>query len=97
MGRPCVYVHHVDKDAFLKGIIEPDPDELDMVFESSPCYDGVLEQVRKDLNWMDPSDIVGLEGRHNVGVWNAYPLENNACELRATLVCIQGNGGRIFR
>jgi hypothetical protein len=67
MGRTCVYVHHVDKDAFLKGNIEPDPDEFDMVFESSPSYAEVLEQVRKDLNWMDPSDIVELEGRHNVG------------------------------
>ena len=38
MGRTCVYVHHVDKEAFLKGNVEPDPDELDMVFESSPSY-----------------------------------------------------------
>ena len=67
MGRTCVFVHHVEKDALLKGNIEPDPDELDMVFESSPSYVGVLEQVRKDLNWMDPSDIGELEGRHNVG------------------------------
>ena len=47
--------------------IEPDPDELDMVFDSSPNYAELLQQVRKDLNWMDPSDIVELEGRHNVG------------------------------
>lgn len=68
MGRTCVYVHHVDKEAFLKGNIEPDPDELDMVFESSsPSYAEVLEQVRKDLNWMDSSDNVELVGRHNVG------------------------------
>jgi hypothetical protein len=62
-----VHVHHVDKDAFLKGNIEPDPDELDLVFERSPNYAEVLEQVRIDLNWMDPSDVVELEGRHNVG------------------------------
>ena len=67
MGRTCVFVHHGDKDAFLKGNIEPDPDELDMVFDSSPSYAELLQQVRKDLNWMDPSDIVELEGRHNVG------------------------------
>jgi len=67
MGRTCVYVHHVDKEAFLKGNVEPDPDELDMVFESSPSYADVLEQVRNDLNWMDPSDVVEFEGRHNVG------------------------------
>ena len=58
MGRTCVYVHHVDKEAFLKGNVEADPDELDMVFESSPSYVEVLEQVRKDFNWMNPSYIV---------------------------------------
>ena len=67
MGRTCVYVHHGDKDAFLKGNIEPDPDELDIVFDSSPSYAELLQQVRKELNWMDLSDIVELEGRHNVG------------------------------
>ncbi|KAE8776086.1 hypothetical protein D1007_51308 [Hordeum vulgare] len=67
MGRTCVYVHHVDKDAFLKGNIDPDPDELDMVFDLCPSYGELLEQVRKDLNWMDPSDVVEFAGRHNVG------------------------------
>ncbi|KAE8807230.1 hypothetical protein D1007_16452 [Hordeum vulgare] len=67
MGRTCVYVRHVDKDAFLKGNIDPDPDELDMVFDLCPSYGELLEQVRKDLNWMDPSDIVEFDGRHNVG------------------------------
>jgi hypothetical protein len=67
MGRTCVFVHHGDKDTFLKGNIEPDPDELDMVFDNSPSYAELLQQVRKDLNWMDPSDIVELEGRYNVG------------------------------
>ncbi|KAE8767796.1 hypothetical protein D1007_60807 [Hordeum vulgare] len=67
MGRTCVYIHHVDKDAFLKGNIDPDPDELDMVFDLCPSYAELLEQVRKDLNWMDPSDVVEFAGRHNVG------------------------------
>ncbi|KAE8789744.1 hypothetical protein D1007_36049 [Hordeum vulgare] len=67
MGRTCVYVHHVDKDAFLKGNIDPNPDELDMVFDFCPSYAELLEQVRKDLNWMDPSDVVEFDGRHNVG------------------------------
>ncbi|KAE8786790.1 hypothetical protein D1007_39372 [Hordeum vulgare] len=67
MGRTCVYVHHVDKDAFLKGNIDPDQDELDMVFDLCPSYVELLEQVRKDLNWMDPSDVVEFDGRHNVG------------------------------
>ncbi|KAE8772120.1 hypothetical protein D1007_55925 [Hordeum vulgare] len=67
MGRTCVYIHHVDKDAFLKGNIDLDPDELDMVFDLCPSYGELLEQVRKDLNWMEPSDVVEFDGRHNVG------------------------------
>ncbi|KAE8791564.1 hypothetical protein D1007_34022 [Hordeum vulgare] len=66
MGRPCVYLHHVDKDAFLKGNIDPDPDKLDMVFECSPSYAELLEQLRKDFNWMDPSDVIECDGRHTV-------------------------------
>jgi hypothetical protein len=62
-----VHVHHVDKDAFLKGNVEPDLDELDLVFERSPTYVEVLEQVRIELDWMNPSDNVELEGRHNAG------------------------------
>ncbi|KAK1650572.1 hypothetical protein QYE76_068377 [Lolium multiflorum] len=62
-----VHVHHVDKDSFLKGNIDPDPDEVDLVFERSPNYAEVLEKVRIDLNWMDPSNVVELEGRHNAG------------------------------
>ena len=67
MEKTRVFVHHGDKDAFLKGNIEPDPDELDMVFGNSPNYAELLQQVRKDLNWMDPSDVVEFQGRHNVG------------------------------
>jgi hypothetical protein len=62
-----VHIRHVDEDAYLKGNIEPDPDELDLVFERSPTYAKVLEQVRIELNWMDPSDIIELEGMHNAG------------------------------
>ena len=62
-----VNVHHVDKDAFLRGNIESDPLEFDLVFERSPTYAELLEQVRIDMNWMDPRDVVELEGRHNVG------------------------------
>ncbi|KAE8807086.1 hypothetical protein D1007_16629 [Hordeum vulgare] len=38
-----------------------------MVFDFCPSYVELLEQVRKDLNWMDPSDVVEFDGRHNVG------------------------------
>jgi hypothetical protein len=92
-----VHVHHVDKEAYLKGNIEPDPDELDLVFERTPMYAEVLEQVRIELNWMDPSDVVELEGRHNAGFGMHFLLEDNAYQLRATLGCIQGGGGRISR
>ena len=63
-----VHVHHVDKNAFLRGNIEPDPDELDLVFERTPTYAEVLEQLRIELKWMDPKDDIELEGRHNVGL-----------------------------
>ena len=57
-----MFVHHGDKHAFLKGNIEPDPDELDMVFDNSPSYADVLEQVRKDLNWMVVISLSWREG-----------------------------------
>src|SRR5664279_4030819 len=62
-----VSVHHVDKDAFLKGNIEHDPEEVVLVFDRNPNYAEVVEKVRIELNWMDPNDVVELEGRHNVG------------------------------
>jgi len=37
------------------------------VFERCTNYSEVLEQVRIDLHWNEPSDVVELEGRHNVG------------------------------
>jgi hypothetical protein len=33
-----IHVHHVDKEAYLKGNMDPDPDELDLLFERSPAY-----------------------------------------------------------
>ena len=62
-----VHVHHVDKDAFFEGNIEPDPEEVDLVFDRSPSYVEVVAQVRIDLNWNEPNDGVELKGRHNVG------------------------------
>jgi hypothetical protein len=44
-----IHVHHVDKEAYLKGNIEPDPDELDLVFERTHTYVEVLEQVRIEV------------------------------------------------
>ncbi|KAK1612698.1 hypothetical protein QYE76_036371 [Lolium multiflorum] len=61
-----VHIHHVDKDAFLKGNIEPDPEEVDLVFDLSPSIAEVA-QVRVELNWNEPNDGVELEGRNNVG------------------------------
>ncbi|KAK1608864.1 hypothetical protein QYE76_032537 [Lolium multiflorum] len=61
-----VHVHHVEKDAFLKGNIEPDPEEVDLVFDLSPSFAEVVAQVRVELNWNEPNDGV-VEGRHNVG------------------------------
>jgi hypothetical protein len=49
-----VHVHHVDKDKYLNGNIEPNPDDLDLLFERSSTYAEVLEQVRIELDWMDP-------------------------------------------
>jgi len=62
-----VHLYHVNNDAFLKGNEEPDLDEHDLVFDASPNYVELLEDARKVLNLMDPSDMIMLEGRHNVG------------------------------
>ncbi|KAK1662193.1 hypothetical protein QYE76_050352 [Lolium multiflorum] len=52
---------------FLEGNIEPDPEEVDLVFDLSPSFAEVVAQVRVELNWNEPNDGVELEGRHNVG------------------------------
>ncbi|KAK1604375.1 hypothetical protein QYE76_028048 [Lolium multiflorum] len=49
------------------GNIEPDPEEVDLVFDLSPSFAEVVAQVRVELNWNEPNDGVELEGRHNVG------------------------------
>jgi glutamine amidotransferase PdxT len=58
----------VDKDAFFKGSVEVDPEEVVMVFNRSPIYAEVVEKVRVELKLNDPSDVVKLEGSHNVGL-----------------------------
>jgi hypothetical protein len=61
-------VHHIDKASYLKGNVDcVDPDEVVMVFATSPTYAEVLERVMMDLKWMEPSDVCELVGRYNVG------------------------------
>jgi hypothetical protein len=63
-----VNVHHMDKAAFLKGNAEcVDPKEVVMVFTTSPTYAEVVERIRFDLKWMEPSDACELIGRYNAG------------------------------
>ena len=79
-----VSVHHVDKEAFLKGNVEHDSEEKVVVFGHSPSYAEVVERVRIALNWTDPNDVLSLEGRHNVGFgmhirWKIMPLNSELC------------------
>jgi hypothetical protein len=92
-----VHVHHIDKEAYLKGNLEPDPDELDLVFERTPTYAEVLEQVRIELKWMDPSDVVELEGRHNAEFGMHFRWKIMRINSEQRWGCIQGGGGRISR
>ena len=63
-----VNVHHVDYPSFEKGDAEyGDPEELVLVFGTSPSLVEVVEEVRRKLKWMDESDVVELVGRYNVG------------------------------
>jgi hypothetical protein len=63
-----VNVHHMNKAAFLKGNAEcVDPKEVVMVFTTSPTYAEVVERIRFDLKWMEPSDACELIGRYNAG------------------------------
>ena len=39
-----VSVHHVDKEAFLKGNMDDDLDEIVVVFDRSPNYVEVVEK-----------------------------------------------------
>ena len=79
-----VSVHHVDKEAFLKGNIDHDPEEIVVLFDRSPNYVELMKKVRIALNWKDPNDLVQLEGRHNVGFgmhtrWKTMPLNSESC------------------
>jgi hypothetical protein len=66
-GKNCKRPFFLDKEAFLKGNLDGDPEEVVMVFARSPTYAEVVEKVRENLKWNDPSYLVELEGRHNVG------------------------------
>jgi hypothetical protein len=61
-----VSFHCVDKDAFMKDNVGLDLEEVVMVFKRTPHYAEVVEKVRIELEWMDPTDDMELEGRHNV-------------------------------
>ena len=79
-----VSVHHVDKEAFLKGNVEHDSEEKVVVFARSPNYAEVVVKVRIALNWTEPNDLICLEGRHNVGFgmhsrWKIMPLNSELC------------------
>jgi hypothetical protein len=74
-----VIAHHADKEDFLKGNVEVDLKEVMMAFDRSPNYAEVLEKLRIELKWIEPSDVVELDGMHNVlfGIyicWNIMPL-----------------------
>jgi hypothetical protein len=52
----------------LKGNVEcVDPEEVFMVFITSPTYADVVERIRFDLKWMEPSAACELIGRYNAG------------------------------
>jgi hypothetical protein len=74
-----VIAHHADKEDILKGNVEVDPKEVMMVFDRIPNYAEVLEKLRIELKWSEPSDVVELDGMHNVlfGIhicWKTMPL-----------------------
>ena len=77
-----VNVHHVDFVGFTKGDIDyRDPEEIVMVFETSPTFVDVVDKVRSELNWTDKDDKVELQGRYNVGYdhyirWKIMPIDS---------------------
>ena len=77
-----VNVHHVDFTGFSKGDIDyRDPDEIVMVFETSPSFGDVVDKVRSELNWRDKNDVVELQGRYNVSHghyvrWKMMPVDS---------------------
>ena len=94
-----VNVHHVDYPAFEKGDAEyGDPEEVVLVFGTSPTLAEVVEEVRKELKWMDESEDVELVGRYNVGFghirWKTMSLNSElrwqACKesvLASEVIC----------
>ena len=69
----------MDKEAFLKGNVEHDPEDKVVVFDRSPNYVEVVAKVRIALNWTEVNDIVCLERRHNIGFgphsrWKIMPI-----------------------
>ncbi|KAE8795685.1 hypothetical protein D1007_29400 [Hordeum vulgare] len=74
MGRTCVYVHHVDKDAFLKGNIDPDPDEFDMVFDLCPSY-AIPATINEEAN-IEPLSCV-YEANEEVNIEHEPLVEAN--------------------
>lgn len=61
-------VHCVNKARFLSNNAQMvDTWEKVMVFITSPSYVEVVKRVRNVLNWMNPSEQVGLEGRYVLG------------------------------
>ena len=62
-----VNVHHENFAGFSKGDIDyRDPNEVVMVFDTSPSFGDVVEKVRSVLNWRDKNDVVEFKGRYNV-------------------------------
>jgi hypothetical protein len=65
-----VSVHFVDKEAFLKGNLDGDPDVVVMVFDHSPTYAEVADKVREQLKWNDPTYLVKLDKVREQLEWN---------------------------
>jgi hypothetical protein len=49
----------------MKGKVKVDLEEVVMVFDRSPTYAEVVEKVRVEVKWNDPSDVVKLKRMHN--------------------------------
>src|SRR3954465_3227890 len=92
-----INVHHVDKEAFIKGNGEFDKEEVVVVFEHSPTYAELVERCKEELKWTHQNDVVELKGRHNVGFGHHVRWKIMRCQLRALLECLQGGGGGITR
>ena len=79
-----VNVHHVDKEAFIKGNSEFDLEEVEIVFEHSPTYAELVERCKEELKWTHQNDVVELLGRHNVGFglhirWKIMRVNSELC------------------